>query len=154
MRPTVARAHPHPERDARAPCGARTHTDHTLEPVSVGRVVLDKLARFKSNPCCERGCRCGWLGVGAAEGPVGRAEGWLSDCFAFLARAEHLRCKILNPGASAISPTSMGGSRIEEETEDGGRGDRRARKGAGEATPRRGRTRRGGSAARTQQVYI
>lgn len=27
------------------------------------------------------------------------------------ARAEHLRCKILNPGASAISPTSSAGRR-------------------------------------------
>jgi len=30
------------------------------------------------------------------------------------ARAEHLRCKILNPGTSAISPTSSAGRRIEK----------------------------------------
>lgn len=40
-------------------------------------------------------------------------EGWLSGCFAFLARAEHLRCKILNPGASAISPTFSARRRVE-----------------------------------------
>jgi len=76
------------------------------------------------------------------------------------ARAEHLRCKILNPGASAISPTFSAGRTIEEtrerkdDRESGGRGDRGEREGVG-SCPRRGRRiRRGGSAARTQQVYI
>lgn len=71
----------------------------------------------------------GWLG-GNEKGDGGK-EGWLAGCFAFLARAEHLRCKILNPGASAISPTSSGGRRVECETEDGGRGDRREWQGGG-----------------------
>lgn len=66
----------------------------------------------------------GWVGgwLGENEKDDEGKEGWLSGCFAFLARAEHLRCKILNPGASAISPTSSGGRRVECETEDGGRG--------------------------------
>lgn len=63
----------------------------------------------------------GWLGGNERKGDGGK-EGWLSGCFAFLARAEHLRCKILNPGASAISPTSSGGRKVECETEDGRRG--------------------------------
>lgn len=56
------------------------------------------------------------------------------------ARAEHLRCKILNPGASAISPTFSTGRKIEKTEkervrkrervrEGGGRGDRREREG-------------------------
>lgn len=52
------------------------------------------------------------------------------------ARAEHLRCKILNPGASAISPTFSARRRVERrerkrEEGDRGWGDRRERKGVG-----------------------
>lgn len=59
-----------------------------------------------------------------------------------------MRCKILNPGASAISPTSS--KEMEEEEEaDGAAGEEKgsvARRGRGYGE--------GGSAARTQRVYI
>lgn len=78
------------------------------------------------------------------EGGEGNGEGWL--CRAVLhfsrARAEHLRCKILNPSASAISPTSSAGRRIEEggreikiEKVEEGAIHRRGRKGVGSCPP-------------------
>lgn len=71
----------------------------------MGRVVLDKLARFKSNPSREKG------GNRYVEGKRERetARGTLYELFCISGSrscAQHLRCKILNPGASAISPTS------------------------------------------------
>lgn len=56
----------------------------------------------------------------------GWLEGYSASCFAFLARAraQHLRCKILNPGASAISPTSSKETEEEEEEEADGNGAR------------------------------
>lgn len=53
-------------------------------------------------------------------GGGGQLEGYSASCFAFLARAraQHLRCKILNPGASAISPTSSKETVEEEEEEE------------------------------------
>lgn len=55
------------------------------------------------------------------------ARGILGELFCISgprARAQHLRCKILNPGASAISPTSSKETEEEEEEEADGNGAR------------------------------
>lgn len=61
------------------------------------------------------------------------------DCWAVLhfsrARAEHLRCKILNPSASAISPTSSAGRSGWRKREGGERCDIRERGKGLEAAP-------------------
>lgn len=85
----------------------------------------------------------GYTGDGNENAGVGRRAGNRRVAVGLFcisrARAEHLRCKILNPGASAISPTSSAGRRIEdgekeiEWVEEGG--DR----GGLEAAPQKGK---------------